>query len=148
VPGVGRSYPQIAQTKDLNSLASHAENPVNPAATACGSAVTALRIGMQRLLVIHRDLFARMYVAQSKEHYVPMDSPHVSIRFARVIDVMSAIAAAAAVNAPDAVQVADTQLGSMRAALSFAIRNSLARVFGDLAPVWEMDSRKTALAVD
>lgn len=107
-----------------------------------------LRIGMQRLFVIHRDLFARMYVAQSKEHYVPKDSPHVSIRFARVIDVMRAIAAATAVDAPDAVQVADTQLGSVRAALSFAIRNALARVFSNLAPVWEIDSGKTALAVD
>ena len=61
---------------------------------------------------------------------------------------MRAVAAAAAVDAPDAVNVADAQLGAMGAALSFAIRNALARVFGDLAPVWKMDSRKAAFAVD
>jgi len=61
---------------------------------------------------------------------------------------MSAISAATAVDAPNAVHVADAQLGSMGAALSFAIRNSLARVFGDLAPVWEVDSRKAPFAVD
>lgn len=61
---------------------------------------------------------------------------------------MRAIAAAAAVDAPDAVHVADAQLGSMGAALRFAIRNSLARVLGDLAPARETNSRKAPFAVD
>ena len=61
---------------------------------------------------------------------------------------MRAIATAAAVYAPDTVHVADAQFRPMRAALSFEIRNSLARVLGDLAPVWEMDSRKAPFAVD
>ena len=103
---------------------------------------------MQRLFVIDRDLFARVDIAQSKEHYVPKDSPHISIRFARVIDVVRAVATAAAVDAPNAVHVANTQLGAVRPALGFAIRNALAGVFGDLAPVREIDSGKAAFAVD
>lgn len=61
---------------------------------------------------------------------------------------MRAIAAAAAVDAPNTVHVADAQFGSMGAALRFVIRNALARVFGDLAPVWEIDSRKASFPVD
>jgi hypothetical protein len=36
----------------------------------------------------------------------------------------------------------------MSAALSFAIRNSLARVFGDFAPLLKVSRRKTPPAVD
>ncbi len=61
---------------------------------------------------------------------------------------MGAISAAAAVDAPNAVNVADAQFGSMSAALRFVIGNALAGVFGDLAPVREIDSRKAAFAVD
>lgn len=60
---------------------------------------------------------------------------------------MRAVAAATAVDAPDAVNIADAQLGAMCAALSFAIWNALAGVFGDLAPVRKMDSRKASFAV-
>lgn len=103
---------------------------------------------MQRLFVIDRDLFARMNVAQGKEHDMPKDGAHVGVRFARVIDVMRAVTPAAAVDAPNAVHVADAQLRSMCAALRFAIRNALARILGYLTPVWKIDSRKTAFAVD
>ena len=103
---------------------------------------------MQRLFVIDRDLFTRMNVAQGKEHYMPKDRAYVGVRFARVIDVMRAVTPAAAVDAPDAVHVADAQLRSMRASLCFAIRNALARVLGYFAPVWKIDSGKAASAVD
>ena len=103
---------------------------------------------MQCLLVVDGNLFPRIDITQSKEQHVPMDCAHIRIRCTRVIDVMRAIASAAAVDAPNAVDVANAQLSAMRAALRFAIRNALARVFGYLAPVWKMDSRKAALAVD
>lgn len=103
---------------------------------------------MQRLFVVDRYLFAWIDVAQRKEQHMPKDRSHVSIRFARVIDVMGAVASAASVDAPDAVNVADTQLGPMRAELRFVIRNALARVLGDFAPVWKIDRCKAAFAVD
>src|SRR5882672_3832960 len=98
---------------------------------------------MQRLFVIDRDLFARMDVAQGKEHYVAIDGADIRVRLAGVVDVVGAIPAPAAVDAPNAINVADAQLGSMGAALSFAIRNSLARVFGDFATVRKVSRRET-----
>lgn len=103
---------------------------------------------MQRLFVIDRDLFARIDIAQSEEHYVAKDGADVGVRLAGMVDVMRTVAAATAVDAPGAVNIADAQLGAMGAALSFKIRNALAGVFSYLAPVWKIDCRKTAFAVD
>ena len=126
----------------------HTQDLIESTATARGPAVAALRVGMQRLFVIDRDLFARMYVAQGKEHYVAKDGADIGVRLAGVVDVMGAISASTAVDAPDAVDVADAQFGSMGATLSFAIRNSLACVFGDLASVRKIGGRKAASTVD
>src|SRR6266404_2838821 len=103
---------------------------------------------MQRLFIVNGYFATRIDVAQSKEYYVSMDRPHIGIRFARMVDVVCAVAAPTAIDTPDSIDITDAQLGSMSAALSFAIRNSLAGVFGDLAPVREMNSRKTTSAVD
>ena len=103
---------------------------------------------MKCLFVIDRDLLARMNVAQGKEHYVAIDGADVGVRIAGMVDVVGAITATTAVDAPDAVNVADPQLGSVGAALSFAIRNSLACVFGNLTPVRKIGGRKTASAVN
>ena len=64
---------------------------------------------MQRLLVIDRDLFTCSNVTQSKEQDMAVESFHIRVRFARVIDVMRAVAAAAAVQAPAAIDVTDAQ---------------------------------------
>ena len=103
---------------------------------------------MERLFVIDRDLFAWLDVAQSKEHHVSMDCAHIGVRLAGMVDVMRAVAAATAVDTPDAVNIADAQLGAMGAALGFAIRNSLTRVFGDLLPVRKGNRGKATSAVD
>jgi hypothetical protein len=126
----------------------HTQDLIDSTATAGGSAVAALRIGMQRLFVIDRDLFPGMDVAEGKEHYVAKDGADISVRLAGVVDVVGAIPAATAVDAPNAVDIADAQLGSMGAALSLAIRNSLAGVFGDLPPAWKIGGRKATSAVD
>jgi hypothetical protein len=65
-----------------------------------------------------------------------------------VIDVVGAVAAPAAIDAPNAVDITDAELGTMGATLSFSIRNSLAGVFGYLATLGEVVSSKAALAVD
>src|SRR5882724_823639 len=103
---------------------------------------------MKRVLVIDRDLFAGSNVPQSKEQDVAEDRLHVGVRFARVVDVVGAVAAAAAVQTPTPVDVADAQLGSMRAALSFEIRNALAGVLGNLATAAKTNRREATLAVD
>ena len=103
---------------------------------------------MERLFIIDRDFFARIDISQSEEHYVAIDRAHVGVWLAGMIDVMRAVAAATTVDAPGAVNITDPQLGAMGAALSFKIRNALARVFGDLAPVRKIDCRKAAFAVD
>jgi len=74
---------------------------------------------MKRIFVIDRDLFARSNVAQGKEQDVPMDGLDVSVRFAAVIDVMRAVAAAAAVQTPATIDVADAKFRSTTTALSF-----------------------------
>lgn len=103
---------------------------------------------MQRLFIVDRDFFTRVDVAQGEEHYMAKDGADIGVRLAGVVDVMRTVAAATAVDAPDAVNIADAQLGSMGAALSFAIRNVLARVFGNLTPARKISGRKAALAVD
>jgi len=103
---------------------------------------------MQRLFIIDRDFFARVDISQSEEHYVAIDRPHVGVWLAGMVDIMRAVAASTAVDAPGAVNIADAQLGAMGAALSFKIRNALAGVFSYLASVRKIDCRKTAFAVD
>ena len=64
---------------------------------------------MQRLFIVDRDFLARMNIAQGEEHYVPVDRAHKSVRFAGMIDVMRAVAAATAVDAPGAINIADAK---------------------------------------
>ena len=103
---------------------------------------------MKRLLVIDCDFVARQNIAQRKEQHVTVDGLHVSVWFATVIDVVRAVAAAAAIQTPATIDVADAQLGSMRAALRFEIGNAFAGVFGDLAAAAKRNRREATFAVD
>ena len=103
---------------------------------------------MQRLFIVHGYFFAGTNIAEREEHNVPKDRPHVRVRCTRMVDVMSSIAAATAVDAPDAVDITDAQFHSVGTALRFGIRNPLARVFGDFASAGKMNAGKTAAAVD
>ena len=133
-------------TGTLNLL--HPRNLINSPTAAGGATVATFRIGMQGLFIVHGDFVARLDVAQSEEQHMAMEGADVGIRLAGMVYVMGAVAATTAVDAPYAVDIADTQLGAMCAALSFEIRDSLARVFSDLAPVLKMSSRKTASTVN
>lgn len=62
---------------------------------------------MQGLFVIDGNFFAGVNVAQSEEQHVAVQVFHVGIGFATVIDVMGAVTAAAPVQAPTAIDVAD-----------------------------------------
>ena len=66
-----------------------------------------------------------------------------------MIDVARAVAAAAAVQTPAAIDVADTQDAPIaRASSRFEIWYSLAGVLRDLFPATEVDSCETAFAVN
>ena len=74
---------------------------------------------MQGVLVIDRDFFTRSNVAQSEEQDVAVARPDVSVRLAAVIDVMRAVAAATAIQTPASINIADAELGTAAATLSF-----------------------------
>ncbi len=104
---------------------------------------------MQSLFVIDGNFFAGMNVSQSKEQYVPVQILHEGVRLARVIDVMRAVTAAAAIQAQTAVDVADAQDSAVAAAPGgFEIRDTLARVLGDLFAARKQHRSKAASAVD
>lgn len=103
---------------------------------------------MQSIFVVDSNLFTRSDVAQGEEQDVAIDGLHVSIRLARMVDVMRAVAASAAIKTPTTVDVADAQFGSMCATLSFEIGNAFAGVLGDLTTAPKANSGETTFAVD
>jgi len=113
------------------------------------TAETTLRIRMQRLFVIDSDLFTGPNIAERKEQHVAVKRPHVCVRLAAMVDVVSAITAATAVYAEPSVDVADAQNSSpARALLRFQIVDSLTGVFSDLPAALERNGGKAAFAVD
>jgi len=76
---------------------------------------------MKGVFVIDGDLFAASNVAQREKQHVAVNRFHVSVRRAGVVDVVGAVAAAAAVQAPAAVNVTNTQLGATGTALCLEI---------------------------
>ena len=104
---------------------------------------------MQCLFVIDRDFFTDTNIAQRKKQHVAVKRPHVSVRLAAMVDVVSAITAATAVYAEPSVDVADAQNSSpARAFLRFQIGDSLTGVFSDLPATLERNGGKAAFAVD
>ena len=62
---------------------------------------------MQRLLVIDRNLFARVDVAQSDEENVIVENLHECVGHARVIDVVGAVSAATSIQTPATIDLTD-----------------------------------------
>ena len=101
------------------------------------------------MFVIDSDLFAGLNVSQGIEQDVPVQVLHVGIRLAAVINVVGAVAAATAVQAPTAIHIADAEDSTVAATLrGFEIRDALARVFSDLFSALESLRREAAFAVD
>ena len=74
---------------------------------------------------------------------------HVGVGLARVIDVVRAVAAAAAVQTPAAIDIADAQDAPLAGPSSrFEIWYSLACVLGYLLAATKMNSCETAFAVN
>ena len=121
---------------------------IDCSATTRSAAATSFLVGVERLYVIDRDLFAGPNVAQRIEEYVPVDDFHVAVGLARMVDVMRAVAATAAVNTPLRVDLTDAQLGTVGAPFCLPRRYSFARILRDLPSAPEMSRRKAALAVN
>jgi len=80
---------------------------------------------------------------------VTVNGLQIGVRLARVIDVMRAVAALAAVQTPAAIDIADAQDAPLAGPSSrFEIWYSLAGVLRDLFPATEVDSCETAFAVN
>ena len=104
---------------------------------------------MQRLFVINCDFFTGTNIAQRKKQQVAVKRPHVCVRLAAMVDVVSAITAATAVYTEPSVEVADAQDAALACALlRLQIGDSLAGVFSDLPAALEQNGGKAALAVD
>ena len=89
-----------------------------------------------------------MNVSQGEEEDVIVDDLHEGVWDARVIDVVRAVPAAAAVQTPVIIDFADAQHLSMRSTPRFGIRNLLAGVLGNLVPFLERDGREAAFPVN
>ena len=103
---------------------------------------------MQGFLVVNRNFLAGFDVAQSKEDYVAVKGPGKRIWPARVIHIVGAVSAAAAVKTPAFVDSANAENAAVLSTLSFRVRYSHACVFGDFPPAFEVRSGKATSAVD
>lgn len=105
-------------------------------------------VGMKRVFVVDRNLFAGFYVAQGDEEDMTVENFHESVRLTGMIDVMGAVAVATAVETPPIVDSADAQLASTCPAIGFRVSDLLASVLCNLSAALEMGHCKTTLAHD
>ena len=103
---------------------------------------------MQRLFIIDRDLFAGLDVTQRDEENVIIKDLHERVGRARVVDVMSAVAAATSIETPATIHLADPQHLPVRASTSFSVADQLAGVLRDLVSSLEWKGGEATSAVD
>ncbi|MDT5060004.1 MAG: hypothetical protein QOH63_463 [Acidobacteriota bacterium] len=89
-----------------------------------------------------------MYVAQGVKLYVAVVNLHEAVGFARVIDVVRAVAPATPVQTPPVIYGADAKHATIRPAIRFRIGDSLARIVGDFFAAREANRGKASFAVD
>lgn len=104
---------------------------------------------MERLLIVDRDLFSGLNVAQREEQHMPVQGPHVSIWLAGVIDVVGAVTASRAIQTEPAVDITNAQDAPITRALPrLEISNALAGVLSDFPPALKKNCREAALTVN
>lgn len=102
---------------------------------------------MQCCFVVDRDLFPGLNVSQREEEDVIANDLHERVRHTRVVDVMRAITAAAAVKTPPTVDFTNAEHLSMRSSTRFGVRDLLPGVLRNLATFLKSDGGKAAFAV-
>ena len=103
---------------------------------------------MKRGFVVNCDLFTRADVAQRVKLYVPVQNFHETVRLARMIDVVRAVASTTPIQTPTGIYRADSEQGAIGPALGLCGRDSFARVIRNLMPARETKRGKASLAVD
>ncbi len=121
---------------------------INRASTLLCAAGATLVVVVPCDLIIHSDFFAGLDVAECEEDYVAAHAHHEGVGLAGMVDVVCAVAAARAVEAPTLVNAADAQLATTRAPARFCIRDSLSGVLCYFPAIRKKDCGKAALAVD
>jgi hypothetical protein len=112
------------------------------------AAVAAFGVGMKGGFVVNGNLFAGRDVTQGVELDVAVENFHEAVGLARVIDVVSAVAAATPVQTPLGIYRADAKQAAMSPALCLCGRDSLARVVCYLSAALETKRSKASFAVD
>ena len=79
---------------------------------------------------------------------MPVKSFHEAVRLARVIDVVRAVSAPAAVKAPATVDFTNPQHPSMSTSSRFGVGNLLAGILGDLVFLFKGQSGEAPFAVN
>ena len=79
---------------------------------------------------------------------MPIENFHECVRFAGVIDIVSAVAAAASVQTPAVIHFTDSEHLAVRTPASFSVCDLLSSVFRDLVSSFERHSGEAASAVD
>jgi len=104
---------------------------------------------LQLVQVFRRDFFGGSYVSERVEKKPATGSDEIGVRFARMVDVLSAVATKAAVNGPFFVDVADTLLARCALpALGLSERDFFSDVFGDQLVPAEPRGGETSRTVD
>ena len=104
---------------------------------------------MLRRGVVERDFFTGFDLAQGKEKHVPVHDPAEAIRRAGMIDECCRIAAAAGIDAPIVIQLADADLAAFRnPTRGFAVANFFAKELADFSARRQSGGGKTSFAID
>jgi hypothetical protein len=103
---------------------------------------------VERRLVIEGDLFARLDIAESDEEDMSIKYFHVAVRFARMVDVVSAVSAFAPIQAPALINGTNAESATPGAAVRFCVSDSLAGIFCYLSTAEKVRLGKTTLAFD
>jgi len=88
-------------------------------------------------LVVDRDFFTGLDIAQSDEKNVTVKNLHVGIGLAGMIDVVRTIATAAAVKTPTIINGTDTQFPPRRSAIGLGFCYQLACVLCNFSSSFE-----------
>lgn len=104
---------------------------------------------MLRRCVIERQFFTWRDVAPREEEHVTVHHAAEAVRLARVVYVGGRVAAAARIDAPSIVELADADLAALRDTTSrFTIADSLAEQLADFSPRRQSLDGETSSAVD
>ena len=91
-------------------------------------------------MVVDRDFFTRLDIAQSDEKYVTVKNLHVSIGLAGMIDVVRTVSTSAAIQTPTIINCTDAQFPPRSSAIGLGLCYPLACVLCNFSSPLEMSN--------